>query len=989
MIRRYALPAFFLFCFSNLFGDTSGKITGIVTDATNGELIAGTNITVEGTSLGATSDLDGYFVILNVPAGLYIIRAQYIGYSDVLITDVRVYASTTANVNIQLQETAIELSEAIEIIGKRPLVEKNFTHSYAVVTSDEIETISIRGLDNILNMQAGVVVQDGEVHIRGGRSDQTGYYVDGSPITTPFDNARSLSVIQNAMEEMQVLTGGYQAEYGGAVSGIVLTELKTGKSDLQFSLEAQTDNFVDTGEKFLDTYSYGHSIITGTVGTPIYYDNVRFFGAVENEYIADWRKRSSSGFKFTNLVDTGPYSRTRGDTIAVLAYPDGYTPHNRLNTWKYNGTILFDLNPLQIRLKGVYTHQRMVDDQTPMVDLLNNRENLIDSQELLLGIKFVHTLDSRNFYTAQFNYFNYQYHDEDSYFGDNWRAWTDSALVAQYTNGRVIYNNRWGDYPPNALGNIELAGFPFAQDGDPAKWSYEESKRNYLSGRFDFTSQFNRYNELKAGFNFEYYTIRRFRVFPDEFMSIAERYGGEENIPYSEVMKGAVFGGITIGYDYQGREIDDDQLIELDGQTVTGPQGPAHPVFASGYLQDKLEFDDLIINAGLRFDYINTDSKQLIDPSNPPIIQTFKTIADSGWTDAKPVQQISPRLGISFPVSERTVFYAQYGKFMQMPELMTIFGNRAIYGNRIISGFFSYAGENLEPVRTTQYEVGFRHQFGDVSAISLVGYYKNIKNQTNTILVLANPLSEIRSYSTFQNQDFSTIRGFDFEFTLRRIDRLQAKLNLTVSSSEGSSSDAFDPITKDAFPLNYDQRYRGTLLLDYRFADQDGGPVLENLGMNLIFQFTSGHPYTAYDPLPGSASNGYAGAMILDSRSRSSTEPVNASLTPWTFTTDLRLDKNIRLMKSLWLNLYVRVNNLFNTQNVLNVYRTTGSADDDGWLANSDNTREYVNRFGQNYIDMYRTLNLKNGQAYLEYTGNELYSQPRQIWFGMKFIFGN
>jgi len=316
MSRRFVLLTLFLFAHAQLFSSTSGKITGYITDVDNGEPIAGANITLENTSLGAVSDLDGYFVIMNVSAGLYAIRAQYIGYSDVLITDVRVYASTTADITIELQQTAIELAETIEIVAQRPLVEKNFTHSYAVVTADEIENISIRGLDNILNLQAGVVVQNGQVHIRGGRGDQTGYYVEGSSITTPFDNARSLSLIQNAMEEMQVLTGGYQAEYGGAVSGIVLTELKTGKPGLQLSFEAQTDNFVDNGEKFLDTYSYGHSIITGTIGTPVYFDNVRFFGALENEYIADWRKRFSSGFTFRELVDTYLLKSATGRPVA-------------------------------------------------------------------------------------------------------------------------------------------------------------------------------------------------------------------------------------------------------------------------------------------------------------------------------------------------------------------------------------------------------------------------------------------------------------------------------------------------------------------------------------------------------------------------------------------------------------------------------------------------------------------------------------------------
>ena len=108
----------------------------------------------------------------------------------------------------------------------------------------------------------------------------------------------------------------------------------------------------------------------------------------------------------------------------------------------------------------------------------------------------------------------------------------------------------------------------------------------------------------------------------------------------------------------------------------------------------------------------------------------------------------------------------------------------------------------------------------------------------------------------------------DLEFKLRRVYRILARLNYTLSSSEGSSSDRFSPDTKNAFPLNHDRRHSGSLILDYRFANNDGGIILQNSGINFIFRFNSGHPYTFYDPLPGSALNGYTGAFRQNPRSR-------------------------------------------------------------------------------------------------------------------------
>jgi outer membrane receptor protein involved in Fe transport len=881
-----------------------------------------------------------------------------------------------------MDATTLELSETIEIIAERPLVEKNFTHSYSAITSDQIENIAVRGMDDILSLQAGVVVQDGNVYIRGGRSDQTGYFLDGSSITSPFDNTRYFTIIQNAVEELQVLTGGYPAEYGGAISGIVLTELKTGKPELNFSLELQTDNFVDDGEKFLDTYSYGHTIITGTVSAPIFTPRVRLFAALENEYIGDWRKRWSEGFKFTNLVDTRGSSKTYGDTIPVLEYPDGATPYNSRDTWRVNGTLLLDFYPVQVKLMGAYNFERSQNNTYPMLNILNSREGWWDTNDILAGIKVTHIVNNKTFYDVKFNYYHDQAYRMDSYFGRDWRAWHDSARVAQHTNGNVVYRGRWD---PGSW--MDLAGFPFAHDGDPRYDSYIEEQFSYISGNFALTSQFNRYNELKIGLEFSYHTIRRYGIYPDTFMQLVERYGGEENIPASEFPQYWVNRGITIGYDFFGNEIEDDIIVSEDGQQITTAQAPAHPVVGAFYIQDKLEFGDLIINAGLRFDYIDVDSKYLINPTNPPVTQTFESIADSGWADKEPVMQFSPRLGMSFPISERTVFYAQYGKFMQMPTFDSMYGNRFYYGNNILYGFNSWAGADLDMIRTTQYEIGFRQQFSNFGAFSIVGYYKNIKNQLDRHLIEADVVSEIKSYLAWHNADFTTTRGFDLEFVLRRISRVQLRLNYTLSSAEGSSSDRWAVDTKNAFPLDYDRRHSGSLILDYRFANNDGGVILQNSGVNFIFRFSSGHPYTQYDPLPGSSANGYNGVFSLNSRGQAAPEHVNASTTPWTYSLDMRLDKSIRIWDRLSANIFIRVVNLLNTRNSINVYRTTGSAYDDGWLANSDNSSEFINRYGQTYIDMYRAINLKNGQSYLDWTGTELFNHPRQIWLGLKFTY--
>ena len=172
-----------------LFGQSSGKLVGVVKDKGTNEPLPGVNISLEGTTMGAASDVDGYFVILNVPVGTYTVRANFIGYQDVFMEKVRVSADVTAEVNFNLSETAIE-GQAVVITAEKPLVEKHITQSVSLVTSDDLENMPVRGFNNVIATQNSVVVQDGNVHIRGGRHDEVGYYIDGASSIDPLTNTQ-------------------------------------------------------------------------------------------------------------------------------------------------------------------------------------------------------------------------------------------------------------------------------------------------------------------------------------------------------------------------------------------------------------------------------------------------------------------------------------------------------------------------------------------------------------------------------------------------------------------------------------------------------------------------------------------------------------------------------------------------------------------------------------------------------------------------------
>jgi hypothetical protein len=342
----------------------------------------------------------------------------------------------------------------------------------------------------------------------------------------------------------------------------------------------------------------------------------------------------------------------------------------------------------------------------------------------------------------------------------------------------------------------------------------------------------------------------------------------------------------------------------------------------------------------------------------------------------------------------------QYGKFVQMPELETIYAGNSALSRQMVNPRFSFQnpfGLGLEPIRTTSYEIGFRQQLSNVAAFDITGFYRNIKGQVQVDRV--EPTNGLTPFNTLVNSDFATTKGMEFSLNLRRVNRIQAQLNYTLTQAEGTGStrtSAVGALERETprptviSPLDYEQTHRGSVILDYRFGSEEGGPVFKNFGANMLFRFNSGHPYTFARSEVGQ-SDAYASGVdyMTDPRSRRALEPVGSSRTPWNYYFDLRLDKTFKLMEDLQATVYMRVNNLFNTKNVINVYDASGLADDDGFYnnANIEQRNSYLQQYGEAWLNFYKAINIENGQAYWDVLGRELYGHPRQIFFGIKLSY--
>jgi hypothetical protein len=1002
------------------YGGTTGKIKGKITDQKTGEALIGATVVVVGTSLGAAADVNGEYVILNVPAGTYDLEAKFLGYQSVKIEGVRVNSDLTTE-----QDFAIgALSEGVamdEIVveRERDLVNKNATNAVRIQTGEDIENLPIRGVGAAVALSPGTVEQNGKLYIRGGRENDVGYYLEGASTRNVFgrnlalgatadqsfggDRTENLTtVIPEALEEFQVQAGGYTAQYGGSNAGIVQQTLRGGSSEYQASFLVETDRYTGLNEKSLGSFSYGYSNYVLTLSGPIT-DNIKFFAAGENAFERDWRKVFWTGFRFENLVDEN-WDPTVGalgfnDTVDVLELQEGNIPGMLSNRYTTNGTITFDYNPIIVRVGGAFTWQRTQGNANVIPELFNlGRLPLTDASNFLGNVKLTHIVSPTVLYEVNLNYNDTRDKRYDPDLGDDFFAYGDSIANSALGYGYRSYttgpgNSNFGAGSPTGY---VFNGFPFDRYGEP-QTPYQKRQITKFGASVDFTTQLGTVHELRAGGSFDRYTVRTFaiarggpgallnyyRLNPD----VARTPGDTRDFQVADQL-----GVNNYGYDFYGNEIDD------------GPDGPKNPLYWAAYVQDKIEYDDLVINAGLRLDYIDNDDFIFIDdpttpnvvegPTNPSVDPTTKFWRPTGVENKKAYVGVSPRLGFSFPVSDQTVFHVQFGKFIQAPPLNSIYLGRRQQGVSFEGGNFipNPVGFGLDPERTTQYEIGFNQQLTEFAAFDITGFYKDIKGQIQVQRVTTTSGAEAASYNTLVNGDFATTKGVELSLRLRRTNRIQAQVNYTFSDAKGTGSTVNSSVSSlengtlyptVISPLDFNNAHRGSVNFDYRWGQGDGGAILERLGINMLFTFNSGHPYTLSTGSAGQQGVEQGALVENDPRSSIPLEPVNASVTPWNFNIDLRVDKTVDL-GPLTANFFVYIQNLLNTQNVLNVYRRTGNAEDDGWLTDPSLSGSVVAARGQGYVDLYRAINLENGTHYYSTTGYDLWATPRQIRFGMK-----
>jgi outer membrane receptor protein involved in Fe transport len=907
--------------------------------------------------------------------------------------------------------------QPITVTIERPMVIQDQTSSLRIVTNEEVQHLPTRGYQDIVGLQTGAVrYQDnpgsrfrgdrentntGLINLRGGRASEVAYYVDGFSQQDPLTGLSTSQINNSSIEEVSVVTGGFNAEYGLIMSGAVNVTTKGGSrtSEYHGSLEGITDNF--HGDK------YDYNVYSGTLNGPLLpgRDNLSFYLAGERRWQGDREPHATAG---------GPLD------------------HNSAGMWNYQGKLNWQAGDnTEFRLGSIGSYEKW-DEYDNFYKFVPEHAPRYQDENYSFWGTLTQTLSPKTFFTVSGSWFSTErIRGDATHFDDIWgygrpgdgnpsnesadlfRSWDnlniddDGNQIITETYDSVMTVPMFKDLNNNKVidegEKVYLDGEPIEQsftfnfertdsvvvdeDGKEVKYTtifgdeghvWEDllkRKSSYIGGDFDLVSQVHPSHEVKAGLEFQRHTLRFYNhYFPNRIYLGAK--GGFDDIN-------------SYGYDVLGQETDDD----------LGLNGAKNPVNGAAYLQDKFEWEGLVVNAGLRFDYFDYKTKRLRDPENPLDPDGYSTLPDptdeqlveanrlteSDLLDSESESRVSPRLGVAFPVADGSVLHFSYGKFFQRPDLQNLYVNYDFLEFKVKTGgyYVAFGNPNLEPEETTAYEVGWRRQVSPFAVVDLTLFYKDIKNLTEVVNQPAAP----SNFSTFRNRDYGTVQGLEFQFDMRRNRSISTQVNYTLQFSEGTGSFAntqsnvawtVSTPPKNLSALDFDQRHKLTAIVDIRAGAKEGPKLgdfflLENTGVNFTANAGSGFPYT-----PSQVFN----EVTLGNASPVSDGKINSKRGPWTFRIDMKANRTIKVGGNE-LDVYLWVLNLLDRENVIDVYESSGLADRTSWLETPSGQQFIANNSEPTDVS-----GLTGEQKYQIAQANPLnYDTPRQIRLGVRYLF--
>ena len=887
---------------------TTGKIAGKVIDKDTGEPLAGANVILLHTLSGAAADANGYYFIINIPPGSYDIQVSMIGYTPVKMENVRVSVNATTNLSFELEKTVLQ-GEAVVVTASAVSFKKDQTSSVRNVSAEQIAKLPVESVDQVVNMQAGVV----QGHFRGGRSSEVSYLVDGLPVVNSFSEytRHNVYVEKEVVQDLEVIKGTFDAEYGQAMSGMVNAVTKEGgkvwhgflSSGYSNYFTAHNDVFIGIGKAGYLQRNLSQDYKVQLDG-PVFKDRLSVFV----NYRYQNNRGPLNGIHRFNPWDYSVYPSTdpwtwhiehTGNNEFVAMQQDFY--HNA------TGKLTFKItNNLKINL--LYTFNGNRSKQYDFMYKYNPGGLGWNFSTIHFGSLDVNQMISRSlFYDLKFSYAS---RVEQSYLYED-------PLDSRYLS-------------PNYRGDL-TTGFYTGGMVNPGK-----RKDTFLRGdaKFDLNWQANKTHGFKAGFLYTSHVVDRFRV------DVRNQY---EGLPVAnEMVVDPLTGKIDFPYYIP-------EIIPITDNTIDIYR--VRPYEMSTYVQDKMEFDEMVIKLGLRYDYFNSNYHYPSNWRNPSNQLSLPDSMMSTMLPNDPQTQLSPRLGLSYKLSDQAVLRFSYGHFFQMPQMYALFEND-IYRVPPFDYQTTMGNTQLKAEKTVQYEIGLWQQLMTGMGLEVSLYYKDIYNLLSTKIMTT--YNQIK-YGLFTNKDYGNARGIELTWDYQ-LGGFYTQVNFTYSFTRGNAENpretytragnSMDPITR-LIPMSWDQRYTANASASY---------TTKNLNVGLTGYLNSGTPYS-YDPPD------YSSLYRINLYENNSSKPTSVSF-------DLTASYLVPLFGGHSVKFMLNVYNLLDKLNATWVYGDTGQP------YTRIVTQSDLSKFRSDYNDYYDQV--KNPT---------MYSYPRSVKLTIGYTF--
>ncbi len=770
---KYALTIILLYNLS-LFAGTTGKIAGVVKDSETGEPLVGANVVIEGTTMGASTDVDGYYTILNVPPGTYTLHVIYVGYNDALIKGVRVDVDLTTRIDVMLKSKVLS-SEEVVVVAQRPVVQKDVAHSQLSLEAKNIQALPVGTVVAAIGLQAGIELSSLGPVIRGSSPNQVVFMVDGFSTNDERSNYPVTSLSIGNILEVQVQTGGFNAEYEQARSGVVNVVTAEGKKDHYsgyISLRYHPPAPKHFGISVYDPMSFFNRpyldpavMWTGT-------ENGNWDNYTKNQYVSfqGWEEVSR-----TTLTDDDPTNDMSPEEAVRL-----FRWYHRRDGEIKKPDYIFDVGfggPVPFigkklgNLRFYATHYR---NQEMFVFPLSKDAYRENNTQLKINSDISSSMNLMLMAS---------YGEISSVSPYNWTPPT----------GRVLRTTEDVAMLPNS--SPTGMAIPYM----PGYFSPTNIYRGMISAKLTHTLSKNTFYEVRLQHKYSQYktyqtqlrdTTKKYEIFPGYFVDEAPygywgyaktgvgnmHLGGWMNLGrdksrnattifrfdlMSQVNKwNLVKTGLSFTYnDYNIYAYTDNPSMSTWRRTMIYHIFPYRVGF---YVQDKMEFQGFIANLGLRMDYMDPNSKYyVLDPFSKYYGVTYGNKLDEvPKKRAKPDLVLSPRLAISHPITENSKLYFNYGHFRSAPLSSYRFRLQREYNGQITR----LGNPNLVPEKTIAYEVGYEHSLFNTYLLKIAGYYKDVSKQPGWIYYEG--LKNISYYKAASN-NYADIRGLEFTLTKR------------------------------------------------------------------------------------------------------------------------------------------------------------------------------------------------------------------------------